>query len=402
MNMPYPPNAPSDGLPLAGMTVIEFCNVAAGPFCGMLLADMGADVIKVEPREGDMLRQWPPFRDGYSENFASLNRNKRSIVLDLKHPGDNATAVGLIERADIVIENNRPGAMARLGLDFERFRESNPKLIYCSLSAFGQTGPRSGEGGFDLTIQALSGIMSVTGEPDGGPVKCGVPVSDFATGLYGAFAVASVAARVRAGGGGGHIDISMMGASLGIAALQTSEYFGSGRDPVRLGHAHPRNAPYQAYDAQDGQFVIAAGNDRLWRSVCDIVGQPELAGDPRFLTTLDRARNQKELAALLSKVFARLTVDELLAHFQEAGVPCGRINSYSAALDDPQVKAMGLVQPLALPNGGRTVTVACPLRIDGAALPIRHAPPALDGDRDAILAMLDTDAQASQRAGGQR
>jgi len=216
-------------LPLAGVKVVEFCQVAAGPFCGLLLADMGAEVIKIEPTEGDMLRQWPPIREGFSENFASLNRNKRSVVLDLKNPVHKAAARRLVLSADVLVENNRPGVMDRLGLGWESFRAEKPGLVYCSISAFGQTGPRSGEGGFDVTVQAMSGIMSVTGEPGGAPVKCGVPVSDFSAGLYGAFSIVSLLRRVAGGGEGGHIDVSMLGASLGIAALQTSEYFGNGR-----------------------------------------------------------------------------------------------------------------------------------------------------------------------------
>lgn len=376
--------------PLSGMRVIEFCNVAAGPFCGMLLADMGAEVIKIEPPSGDTLRQWPPFSDGFSENFASLNRNKRSIVLDLKQANDNALARRLIESADIVIENNRPGAMARLGLGYDSFAAGFPNLIYCSMSAFGQEGPRAAEGGFDLTVQALSGIMSVTGEPDGDPVKCGVPISDFATGLYGAFAIAALAARVRAGGKGGYIDISMLGASLAVGALQTSEYFGSGRDPRRLGDAHPRNAPYQAFKASDGDFVMAAGNDRLWRAVCETIRHPELAEDPRFLSTTDRAANQHELEEILNSIFQASTVDDLLTRFQRAGVPCGRINQYSEALADPQVEHMGWVREIELPTGRVTRTFASPLRIDGKPLPIYRAPPALGADRESILSSLST------------
>src|SRR5207253_10010153 len=242
-------------LPLQGVRVVEFCTVAAGPFCGMLLADMGAEVIKVEAPEGDTLRQWPPLSNGFSENFASLNRNKESVALNLKDAADVALARALILDADVVIENNRPGVMDRLGLGYASFREQKPGLVYCSVSAYGQSGPRAGEGGFDLTIQAAAGVMSVTGEPDGAPVKCGVPLADFASGLYGAFAIASALARVRAGGAGAHIDVPMYGCTLGIAALQTSEYFGTGRSPAKLGSAHPRNAPYQAFQAADGYFA---------------------------------------------------------------------------------------------------------------------------------------------------
>src|SRR5688572_19942321 len=279
--------------PLAGVRVIEFCNVAAGPYCAMLLADMGADVVKVEhPQGGDSMRQWPPLTDGYSENFASLNRNKRSVALDLKNPADREQAKRLVLAADVVRENNRPGVMKRLGLGYESLRRDNPKLIYCSLSAFGQEGPRSEEGGFDLTMQAMSGVMSVTGEPGGAPVKCGVPLSDFCAGLYGAYAIAAVLRRVQQGGAGEHIDVSMLGSSLAVAALQTSEFFGTGRDPAKLGSAHPRNAPYQAFRARDDYFAMAAGNDSLFRAACDAAGKPELVADPRFASTTLRAQHQ--------------------------------------------------------------------------------------------------------------
>ena len=262
-------------LPLTGIRAIEFCNVAAGPFCAMLLADMGADVVKVEnPQGGDSMRQWPPLTAGYSENFASLNRNKRSVTLDLKNPADRERARNLILGADVVLENNRPGVMDRLGLGYRSFAAEKPSLVYCSISAFGQEGPRAGEGGFDLTMQAMAGVMSVTGEPDGAPVKCGVPLSDFCAGLYGAYAIAAVLRRVQQGGAGEHIDVSMLGTSLAVAALQTSEYFGSGRDPAKLGSAHPRNAPYQAFKAKDGYFAMAAGNDSLWKAACDVAGMP--------------------------------------------------------------------------------------------------------------------------------
>ncbi|RYF60010.1 MAG: CoA transferase, partial [Comamonadaceae bacterium] len=208
---------------LAGVRIIEVCNVAAGPFCGMLLADMGADVIKIEhPEGGDTLRAWPPMSEGYSENFASLNRNKRSVTLNLKDAGDVEIARRLIDDADVLLENNRPGVMARLGLGYEALAARNPRLIYCSISAYGQTGPRAQEGGFDLTIQAMSGIMSVTGEPGGAPVKCGVPLADFTAGLYAATSISAALRVAESTGQGTHLDVAMLGVTLGIAALQTS------------------------------------------------------------------------------------------------------------------------------------------------------------------------------------
>ncbi|MEO6625494.1 MAG: CoA transferase [Burkholderiaceae bacterium] len=370
-------NTPLPRLPLSGVRVVEFCSTAAGPFCAMLLADMGADVVKVEPPAGDGLRQWPPLNNGYSENFASLNRSKKSVVLDLKEPKDCAVARNLVLDADIVVENNRPGVMDRLGLGYANFKEARPQLLYCSISAYGQTGPRAGEGGFDLTIQASAGVMSVTGEADGAPVKCGVPISDFASGLYGAFAIAAALADVRAGGQGAHIDIPMFGCTLAIAALQTSEFFGTGRSPRKLGSAHPRNAPYQAFQAADGYFAIAAGNHKLWLDVCRVLEIPGLADDARFTTPTDRAANQTALKHILEKRFTLESVDHWIAAFNSAGVPHARINDYAAALADPQSVHMNWVQPLILPGGEKTRTFGSPIRINGQGFAVRGAPPGL-------------------------
>ena len=375
------PIHPSDSRPLAGVRVLEFCQVAAGPFCGLLLADFGADVVKVEPPEGDSLRSWPPLNEGYSENFASLNRSKRSVALDLKQPAHLAVAQRLALEADVLVENSRPGAMQRLGLGRDWFAAHRPQGIYCSISAYGQDGPRGGEGGFDLTIQAAAGVMSVTGEPGGAPVKAGVPLADFASGLYAAYSIAALLARVRAGGAGGaggHIDVPMFGATLAIAALQTSEYFGTGRNPGKLGSAHPRNAPYQAYAAADGWFAIAAGNNRLWAQVCEVVGVTPLLDDERFLTPTLRARHQAELKALLDPHFARQPVAHWLQAFAAAGVPGAPINGYGEALADPQTAHLGLVREQVLPGGQHTRTVGCPVRLDGAPLPTDTRPPALD------------------------
>jgi crotonobetainyl-CoA:carnitine CoA-transferase CaiB-like acyl-CoA transferase len=372
--------------PLQGIRVIEFCNVAAGPYCGMLLADMGADVIKVEhPQGGDTLRAWPPISDGYSENFASLNRNKRSVTLDLKSPEDIERVKTLIDTADVVIENNRPGVMSRLGLGYETIRAMKPGIVYCSISAYGQTGPRSQEGGFDLTVQAMSGIMSVTGEPGGAPVKCGVPLADFSAGLYAAFSVVSALRGVAQTGQGTHIDVPMLGATLAIAALQTSEYFGTGRDPQKLGSAHPRNAPYQAFKARDTYFGMAAGNNALWKSVCNVVELPELEDDARYTSTTLRAQHQVELRNTLESIFVNHDAEHWIARFREAGVPCAPINTYSQVLADTQVEHMQWVQPLELPNGVRTKTFASPVRFSGQNPEIRMRPPGLGEHNDELL-----------------
>lgn len=371
------PAAPFPARPLAGVRVVECCQIASGPFCGLLLADFGAEVIKIEPPEGDAMRQWPPINGGFSENFASLNRGKRSLALDLKQPNDLQTARSLILDADVLVENSRPGAMQRLGLGWDWFGPRKPQLVYASISAYGQDGPRGAEGGFDVTIQAAAGVMSVTGESDGAPVKAGVPLADFASGLYAAYSIAALIARVRDGGPGGHIDVPMFAATLAISALQTSEYFGTGRNPVKLGSAHPRNAPYQAYPAADGHFVIAAGNNRLWQAVCQVVGTPELLADERYATPTQRAKHQRELKAALDPHFLRQGVQHWLQAFAAAGVPCAPINGYAEALADPQAVHLQLVREQVLPGGHATHTVGCPVRLDGQTVVVDTAVPAL-------------------------
>ena len=382
-------------LPLEGIRVIELCNVAAGPFCGMLLADMGADLIKVEnPEGGDTLRSWPPIKEGFSENFASLNRNKRSVTLDLKKPDDLEQFKSLVQSADVLIENNRPGVMKRLGVDYETLKALNPKLVMASISAYGQTGPRASEGGFDLTVQAMSGIMSVTGEPGAAPVKCGVPLADFSAGLYAAYSVVCALRQVAASGQGVHIDVPMLGATLGIAALQTSEFFGSGKDPVKLGSAHPRNAPYQAFKCRDGYFGMAAGNNALWRAVCEVVQQPEWLSDARFLSPSSRAQHQDQLRQMLEELFVQADASVWLDRFRAAGVPCAPINTYSEVLNDPQVRHMNWVQPMTLPNGVQTRTFASPVQFDGQSVPVRRAPPALGEHNEQILGPLSAGASS--------
>ncbi|MEM8647691.1 MAG: CoA transferase, partial [Pseudomonadota bacterium] len=337
--------------PLAGTRVLEFGQIAAGPFTGSLLADLGADVVKVErPDGGDGMRAWPPLSAGeggttaFSENFASLNRNKRSIALDLKDASSVARLKMLAGACDVIVENFRPGVLARLGLGYEDLSKDNSQLVYCSISGYGQTGPYAEKGAFDVTVQGMSGLMSVTGEPGGAPVKCGVPVGDFCAWLYAAYTILAKLMEARETGKGGHIDCSMLGSLIGVAALQTSEYFGTGAAPQPLGSAHPRNAPYQAFMAADEHFIIAAGNDRLWAEVAEAVGQPELINDDRFSSQMLRAKNQGALVELLQPTFSERPAAFWLEEMDRRGVPCAPINSYPDILNNEQVAHLGLVR----------------------------------------------------------
>ena len=378
--------------PLANVRVLELGQIAAGPFTASLLADLGADVVKIErPDGGDGMRQWPPLsktEDGgvFSENFASINRNKRSVALDLKSPDDIALLKSLVAKTDILIENYRPGVLPRLGLGYDDLNAVNPKLIYCSISGYGQTGPYASKGAFDVTVQAIAGIMSVTGEPGAPPVKCGVPIGDFCAGLYSGFSILAMLRKAEQTGQGAHIDCSMVGSLLGVSALQTSEFFGNQIPPERLGSAHPRNAPYQAFEAADTHFVIAAGNDKLWYEVCAAVGMDELASDSRFLTQADRAKNQTILVDILAPVFKSRSAADWLEEMDGRKVPCAPIYDFAEILRDPHVQHMGLVKPLDLPNGAKTSSVAFPIAITGVDTSRMQPPPALGAHNDEIIA----------------
>ncbi len=380
----------STELPLHGVRVLEFGQIAAGPFAGSIMADLGADVVKVErPDGGDGMRSWPPLSenaagDVFSENFASLNRNKRSITANLKDPADIEKLKKLVAVCDIVIENFRPGVLQRLGLGFDALSAINQKLIYCSISGYGQTGPYASKGAFDVTVQGMSGLMSVTGEAEGNPVKCGVPVGDFCAGLYTGYTAMAKLLQVRQTGKGGYIDCSMLGSLIGVAALQTSEYFGSGNVPQALGSAHPRNAPYRAFLASDDYFIIAAGNDRLWAEVAGAVGMPELADDSRFKTQQLRAANQNEMLELLQPAFAAQTAAYWLAEMDRRGVPCSPINNYPEILSDEHVEHLQLVQPLRLPNGVETSTTAYPVAMQDYQFEIYREPPELGAHNDDV------------------
>lgn len=376
--------------PLDGVRVVELAHVAAGPFAGMLLADLGADVVKIEPPTGDQMRSWPPFAqdDGrrYSHNFASLNRNKRSIAADLKDPYQLARAQKLCRAADVIVENYRPGALDRLGLGFDEISDEHQGLIYCSISGYGRQSPYAQRGAYDVVIQGMSGLMSVTGEVDGDPVKCGVPVGDFTAGLYAAYTIAALLPSVRASGESVHVDCPMLDCLIATSALQTSEYWGTGVEPRRLGSAHPRNAPYQAFNASDRLFVLAAGNDRLWWEVCAAADLDDLRDDPSFSDQLRRVANQKQLARILESRFSTKPASHWLGELERRGVPCGPVNSFGDILMDEHVRASGLVRDQSIPLAGSTPTVVFPARISGLASRLDRPPPVLGADTDAVFA----------------
>lgn len=374
-------------MPLAGVRVLEIGQIAAGPFAGSLLADLGADVVKVErPEVGDGLRNWPPFNtnisgDSFSENFASLNRNKRSIVIDFKKIDEITRLKNLVSVCDVVLENFRPGVLSKLSLGYQDLSAINPKLVYCSISGFGQTGPKSKKGAFDVTVQGFSGLLSVTGTEGGEPIKSGVPVGDFCAGLYAGYAILARLLQVRETGCGAYIDCSMLGSLLGVSALQTSEYFGTGVAPKALGSAHPRNAPYQAFKGSDNYFVVAAGNDRLWHEVAEVTGLIELKSDPRFTNQVLRAKNQMVLAETLQKEFEKRKATYWLHELDLRGVPCSEINSYPEVLQSEQIRQMGLVRNLKLPNGTETKTLAFPVSMTDYNFEIYRSPPKI-GEHD--------------------
>jgi len=392
--------------PLSGLKVLEFGQIAAGPFAGSLLADLGADVVKVEkPNGGDDLRQWPPLTPGergdpYSENFASVNRNKRSLCADLKDPAQIERLLTLCARSDVLLENYRSGVLDRLGLGYERVRSVAPKLVYCSVNGYGQSGPYAGKGAFDATIQAISGVMSVTGEAGRAPVKCGVPIGDFGTGLYAAYCILAAVLRARETGEGAQINCSMLGAMLGIAALQTSEFFGTGKAPKARGSAHPRSAPYQAFQAADAPFMLAAGNDKLWHDVCEVVGRPELKADERFLNHSLRARNQAELAAVLQPIFATRSKADWLKALDARGVPCAPINDYAELLSDPHVVEKRWVRRMELPNGKETRTMAFPADISGYEFQVYRSPPLVGQHTEEVFAEWVSEAGRGERCLG--
>ena len=371
--------------PLDGLLVADFSRVLAGPYASMLLGDLGADVIKVErPDGGDDTRAWgPPWRERESTYFLGLNRNKRSVALDLGDAGDLELARRLAGRADVLIESFRPGLMARWGLDGDTLRRRNPGLVTCSITAFGTGEQGAALPGYDFLLQAMGGLMSITGEADGPPLKVGSAVVDLVCGLLAVVGVQAALVERERSGRGRHVEVSLMDAALTSLLNQGSAWVAGGSVPGRLGNRHPSIVPYETYDAADRPFAVAVGNDRLFARLCTAVGLDELPGDPRFATNQARVANVDALAERLREVFARADADHWVGVLRGAGVPAGKINRVDEAW--ALAESLGM-EPIAEPDG--VPVAAPPLRLDGERPPVRRAPPRLDEHGDEIRGWL--------------
>jgi crotonobetainyl-CoA:carnitine CoA-transferase CaiB-like acyl-CoA transferase len=368
--------------PLTGLRVVELARILAGPWLGQTLADLGAEVIKVESPEGDDTRRWgPPFieRDdgrGGTEKvaayFHAANRSKRSVVCDFRDPADLERLKALIAGADVLVENFKLGGLARYGLDYPTLAAISPRLVYVSITGFGQTGPRASQPGYDFLIQGMSGVMDLTGDPAGEPQKVGVAWIDVFTGLYGVIGVQAALAERQRSGRGQHIDLSLLDVGVAVLANQAMNYLISGTSPSRMGNTHPNIVPYQVFPVRDGHVIIACGNDRQFRSLCAALNLPALSTDPRAMTNSDRVTNRDTVVGLLTEATGLWIKADLIAALEMAGVPCGPINTVAEALSEPQIVARGLkIAPQAIP-GLRT-----PLSFSRSRLSLEAAAPLL-------------------------
>jgi formyl-CoA transferase len=377
---------------LAGLRVLDLTQVMAGPFCSMLLADMGADVIKIEPPDGEYTRNDSHIAPGVSASFLAVNRNKRGMTLDLKRAEGVEILTRLVPTADVLIENYRPGVAARLGIDHATLRAINPRLIYCSISGFGQTGPYAGRGGFDLVAQGMSGIMSATGAENGPPVKVGVPITDLGAGLFATVGILSALRARHRTGRGQVVDTSLFEAGIALSQWEATEYWYTGQVPRRLGTAHRLNAPYQAFRASDGHFTVGAANDRLFPRFAALLGLPHLLEDPRFADVPRRLANRAALQTLIENVTVHATRAHWLERCEAAGIPAGPIYTVPEAHADPHAQARGMVQELAHSQLGRVKALGNPVKMSRTPPTLRTAAPALGADNDSILRELGLDA----------
>ena len=378
--------------PLTGIRVLDLSRVLAGPYCTMVLGDLGANVIKVESPEGDETRGWgPPFTGGArgeSAYYLCVNRNKRSIVVDFKTEEGRKIIHELIRRSDVLVENFRPGTLRRFNLDFDSASAINPKLIYCSITGFGETGPLRDKPGYDFMIQAMGGLMSITGDPGGEPMKVGVAVADLFAGQYAVIAIlAALQARAQTGRGQ-HLDISLFDSQVGMLANVASNYLISGNLPKRYGNAHANIVPYQSFQTSDAWFVVAVGNDKQFEKLCGVMGQWDLMQDARFVTNADRVEHRSELISILKPIFLTRTANEWLAILENAGIPCGPINTLDKVFAEPQVEAREMLIHLQDPEIGDLRLVGSPLKFGDTPVEYRLPPPRLGEHTDEVLKEL--------------
>lgn len=386
---------------LSHIRVLDLSRVLAGPWAGQILADLGAEVIKVErPGKGDDTRAWgPPFlRDPQGENtseaayYLSANRNKQSVTIDFTLPEGQKLVRELAAKSDILIENFKAGGLAAYGLDYASLRAINPRLIYCSITGFGQTGPYSRRAGYDFMIQGLGGLMSLTGREESaegaGPVKVGVALTDVLTGVYSSTAILAALAHREQGGQGQHIDMALLDVQVACLANQALNYLTTGVAPVRLGNAHPNIVPYQDFPTADGDFILTVGNDGQFRKFAEVAGEPQWADDPRFLTNKLRVAHRAELIPLIRQATVFKTTAQWVSELERVGVPCGPINDLAQVFTDPQVQARGLALSLPHALGGSVPQVASPIRLSETPVEYRSAPPLLGEHTDMVLETL--------------
>jgi crotonobetainyl-CoA:carnitine CoA-transferase CaiB-like acyl-CoA transferase len=383
---------------LEGIRVVDLSRVLAGPWAGQMLGDLGADVVKIErPGGGDDTRAWgPPWRAEREADktadaayFTCANRNKRSVVLDLSNAEGQRIVRELVAKADVLIENFKVGGLAQYGLDYESLRSVNPRLVYCSITGFGQTGPYAHRAGYDFLVQGMGGLMSVTGradgEPGGGPMKVGVALVDVMTGLYASTAILAALQHRTATGEGQHIDVALLDVQITALANQAANYLVGGAVPGRMGNSHPNIVPYQDFPTADGYMILTVGNDTQFTRFCQVAGHPEWAVDDRFRTNAARVRHREELIPLINASTVAMTTREWMNELETVGVPCGPINDVRQAFDDPHVRARGLQVEIPDSSGNVTRVVGNPLRLSASPVVYRHAPPGLGADTDAVL-----------------
>ncbi len=383
---------------LSHIRVLDLSRVLAGPWCGQILADLGAEVIKVErPGAGDDTRTWGPpwMKDAEGRDtteaayFMAANRGKKSVTVDIARPEGQAVIRALAAQSDILLENYKVGGLEQYGLDYASLREVNPRLIYCSVTGFGQTGPYASRAGYDFIIQGIGGLMSITGErddlPGGGPQKVGVAVSDLMTGMYSSVAVLAALARREVSGVGQHIDMALLDTQVAMTANMSMNYFATGKPPKRAGNAHQNIVPYQTFAAADGYVIIAVGNDSQYAKLCDVAGRPDLAKDPRFATNPARVKHREILVPLLEEIFAAKPQRFWADGLEAAGVPCGAINDLGQTYADPQVQHRGMRVELPHPTAGTVPLVGSPMKFSESPVEYRSAPPLLGQHTDEVL-----------------